>query len=195
MLKLPKVTLVVVTDIDQKGCLEALNKSCEGIEWGCVSLITPKLGSIDAWNKYIIYELHKYIQTDYAMLIHPDGFVQNPSAWKSEFLDYDYIGAPWPLPRDNFSYRTPSGEVIRVGNSVSLRSKKILELPSKLGLEWKPYYGNTNEDGFLCVHNRNILQSNGVRFAPIEVAKYFSKEHEIEENKGIETFAFHQVDL
>ncbi len=65
------------------------------------------------------------------------------------------------------------------------------EAPTKLGLEWKPYYGNTNEDGFICVHNRDVLQKEGIKFAPIDVAKHFSKEIEIEENKGIETFAYH----
>lgn len=193
-LKLPNITLVAVTDIDIPGHFEALQKSCEGIQWGAVSLITPTLGSIDAWNKFIVYDLYKYIFTDFCMLIHADGFVGNPLAWRKEFLDYDYIGAPWPLPVDDFSYRTPDGNLIRVGNSVSIRSKKLLELPSKLNLEWKSYYGNTNEDGFLCVHNRENLYKEGIRFAPLDVAKYFSREHEIEENRGIETFAFHQVD-
>lgn len=194
MLKLHNISLVAVTDIDRKGCWEALEKSSEGIEWGATLLLQPELGSIDAWNKYIIYELHKYIGTDFAMLIHPDGYVRIPSAWRGKFLDYDYVGAPWPMPTDKYSYRTPNGELVRVGNSVSLRSKKILELPSKLGLEWKPYYGNTNEDGFLNVHHRDALKAAGCNFAPLEVARFFSKEHEIPENQGIETFAFHTVD-
>lgn len=194
MLKLPNITLVAVTDIDREGCWNALEKSSEGIEWGATLLLQPKLGSIDAWNKFIIYELHTYISTDFIMLIHPDGHVVAPWAWRSEFLDYDYIGAPWPLPTDTFSYRDGTGNIVRVGNSVSIRSKRILELPSELGLEWKSYFGNTNEDGYLTCHNRDILKENGIKFAPLEVAKYFSKEHEIPENKGIETFAFHHVD-
>ena len=136
-------------------------------------------------------ELHNYVQTDYAMLIHADGYVINPECWRDEFLSYDYIGAPWPLPTDNYSYRTPSGELVRVGNSVSLRSKKILELPSKLGLEWRSYYGNTNEDGFLTCHNRDILKEHGCKFAPFDLALHFSKEAELPENQGLKTFAFH----
>ncbi len=117
----------------------------------------------------------------------------SPESWRKEFLDYDYVGAPWPLPVDDYSYRTPEGELIRVGNSVSLRSKKLLELPRALNLEWRSYFGNTNEDGFLCCHNRKILQENGIKFAPLDVAKYFSKEHEIPENVGIQPFAFHSL--
>lgn len=195
MRKLPRVTLVAVTDINIEGHKEALEKSCEGIEWGAVKLLTPELGSIDAWNKYIVYELHKDIDTDFAMLIHADGYVIHPGKWQETFLDFDYIGAPWPLPTDSYSYRTPGGLVIRVGNSVSLRSKRLMELPSKLNLEWKSYYGNTNEDGFICVHNRHMFTGLGMKFAPVEVAKYFSKEHEVPENEGIETFAFHTVDV
>lgn len=196
MLKLPNVTLIALTNRDFEGHKRALEKSSEEIEWGARKIIWDEnIKDIDDWNYKIIYELHNYVDTDFAMLIHADGYVINPQAWKDEFLDYDFIGAPWPPPENNYSYRTPENEIIRVGNSVSIRSKRILELPSKLGLEWKSYYGNTNEDGFLCVHNRQKLIGQGIRFAPIEVAKYFSKEHDIPENKGIETFAFHQVDI
>lgn len=193
-LQLPNITLVAVSDLKIPEHFAALQKSCEGIQYGAVLLLTPSLGSIDAWNKFIVYDLHRFISTDYALLIHADGYVINPGAWRADFLDYDFIGAPWPLPRDDYSYRTPTGELVRVGNSVSLRSKRLLELPSQLNLEWKSYYGNTNEDGFLCVHNRDRLIQEGLRYASLEVAKYFSKEHSIPENEGIETFAFHQVD-
>lgn len=196
MLELPEITLIALTNQKFSEHKAAIDKSCEGINFGDVKLIwDEKCTSIDEWNYKIIYELHTYVQTDFAILIHGDGYIINPLLWKEEWLNYDYVGAPWPTPRDNYSYRTPDGEVIRVGNSVSLRSKRIMELPSKLGLEWKSYYGNTNEDGFLCVHNRRILEKNGCKFAPLEVAKYFSKEHEIPENVGLSTFAFHQVDV
>lgn len=194
MLKLPNITLICLTNKDFEGHKKALDKSCEGIEWGGVKLIwDEKITSIDDWNYKIIYELHNYIDTDFAMLIHADGYVINPEAWQDEFLNYDYIGAPWPLPKDNYSYRTSDNTLVRVGNSVSIRSKKIMQLPQQLNLEWKPYYGNTNEDGFLCVHSRSVLLEQRVKFAPLEVAKFFSKEHEIEENKEIETFAFHSL--
>lgn len=195
-LKLPDITLIAFTSKDFDGHQKAIKKSCEGIEWGAVKIIwDEKIKSIDDWNRAIIYELHNYVQTPFAMLIHADGYVINPQAWREEFLAYDFIGAPWPLPHDSYSYRTPDGELVRVGNSVSIRSKKIMELPSKLNLEWRSYFGNTNEDGFLTCHNRRVLQEWGCSFAPLEVAKFFSKEHEVEENKDIkETFAFHQVD-
>ncbi len=129
------------------------------------------------------------------MLVHPDGFVVNPESWKPEFLKYDYIGAPWPMPTDRYSYRTPDGEIVRVGNSVSIRSKKMLNLPYEMEFAWRSYYGNTNEDGFLTCHNRRLLQHFGCKFAPIEVAKYFSREMDIPENADVDKpFAFHMHD-
>lgn len=194
MLKLPNITLIALTCRDFEDHKKAFDKSCEGIEFGGVKLIwDEKIKSIDDWNRKILYELYNYVDTEYALLIHADGYVINPHLWNPEWLEYDYIGAPWPLPQDDYSYRTPSGEIVRVGNSVSLRSKKMLVAPTWLGLEWKPYFGNTNEDGFLCCHNREILEGVGMKFAPIDVAKHFSKENELPENKGLETFMFHSL--
>jgi hypothetical protein len=194
MLDLSNVTLIALTNRDFEGHKKAIDESSKGIKWGATKIIwDDQIKNIDDWNYKIIYELHNYVQTPYAMLIHADGYVINPEAWRDEFYQFDYIGAPWPLPSDSYSYRTPEGEIVRVGNSVSLRSRRILELPSKLGLEWKSYYGNTNEDGFLCCHNRDILKENGIKFAPLEVACRFSREHSIPDNEGIETFAFHSL--
>lgn len=193
-LKLPQVTLIALTNKDFEGHKKAIDKSCEGIEFGAVKLIwDEKCTSIDEWNRKIIYELNDYVATDFALLTHADGYVIRPDLWRDEFLSYDYVGAPWPLPTDNYSYRTPEGEIVRVGNSVSLRSKKLLAAPRELNLPWHSYFGNTNEDGFLCVHNRKTLAEHGIKFAPLEVAVHFSKEHEIAENKDLETFAFHSL--
>lgn len=194
MLELPKVTLICLTGKDFDAHKRALDLSTNKIKFGAVKLIwDEKIKSIEDWNYKIIYELHNYVQTDFALLIHADGYIINPPLWENEWFTYDFIGAPWPLPQDDYSYKTPEGELIRVGNSVSLRSRRIMELPQRLNLAWRSYYGNTNEDGFLCVHNRKILEENGCRFAPLNVAKHFSKEHEIEENKGLDTFAFHSL--
>lgn len=194
MISLPSVTLIALTNKDFTGHKRAIDISTEGIEFGAVKIIWDEgMKSIDDWNYKIIYELHNYVQTDYALLVHADGYVRNPGLWDPSWLQYDYIGAPWPLPRDDYSYRTPDGEIVRVGNSVSLRSKRLLELPSKLHLPWRSFYGNTNEDGFLCVHNRKILEENGCTFAPLEAAVHFSKEWEIPENDGLDTFAFHST--
>lgn len=191
-INLPQVTLIALTNKDFEGHKKAVEKSCGGIEFGAVKLIwDEKCNSIDEWNRKIIYDLHKYVDTTHAILFHADGYVINPEKWNNDWLQYDFIGAPWPLPTDDYSYRDEEGDIQRVGNSVSLRSKRLMERVAKF--EWKSYYGNTNEDGFFSVHHRKELEKEGYKFAPLEVAVHFSKEHEIPENVGITTFAFHSL--
>lgn len=194
MLRLPDVTLIALTNKDFEGHKKAIDLSCQEIEFGDVKIIWDEgMSSIDDWNYKVIYELPDYVRTSHCLLIHADGYVINPGVWRDSWLAYDYIGAPWPAPSDPVSYRDESGAIVRVGNSVSLRSKRLLELVRLR--EWKPYYGFTNEDGFICCHNRNWLESEGCTFAPLEEAVHFSKEHEIPENQGVTTFAFHTVDV
>lgn len=195
MLELPEITLIALTNRKFKEHKKAIDESCKEINFGGVKIIwDEKCNSIDEWNRKIIFDLWKYVDTDYALLIHADGYVINPQLWNPDWLNYDYIGAPWPLPVDDYSYRDEYGTVQRVGNSVSLRSKNLLQIPTFHEFEWESYYGNTNEDGYLCVHKRSALEALGIKFAPLSVAIHFSKEHEIPENMDLETFAFHQVD-
>lgn len=192
MLELPQVTLICLTNKDFEGHKKAIDKSCDGINFGAVKLIwDEKCNSIEEWNRKIIFDLPKYIDTTHALLIHADGYVINRNKWNREWLNYDYIGAPWPIPADDYSYRDESGEIQRVGNSVSLRSKKLMDLVATRPMEF--HYGNNNEDGQICCWNRKWLESQGCKFAPFEVAIHFSKEHNIPENAGIDTFCFHSL--
>lgn len=194
MLELPNVTLVAITGEENLEAHEnALRYSCQGIKFGDEKIIhDPSIKNIDDWNYAVVYSLGKYIFTDFALLFHPDGFVVNPRSWDPAWLEYDYIGAPWPLPTDDYSYRDHKGKIVRVGNSVGLRSKKLLDLPRQLDLPWKSYFGNTNEDGFISVHNKHIFEANGCKFAPLEVAAKFSRETPLPENQGVKPFMFHR---
>ncbi len=194
MIHLPDVTLIAMTGIDYKtySHAKALEESCLGIKFGAVKLIQlGQITDIDSWNKAIIYELPKYVETSHCLLVHDDGFVINPQLWNDEWLKLDFIGAPFPLPNDDFSYRDDEGEIQRVGNSVSLRSKKLMDRVAKF--EWKPFYGFTNEDGFFSVHHRKELEREGYKWATLEQAVHFSKEHTIPENDGLQTFCFHAI--
>lgn len=199
-INLPDVTLILLTNRDFNGAKHAVDSSCEWIDFGAVKIIWDEnITNIDEWNRKVIYDLPKYVDTSHALLIHQDGYVKNPFLWRDEWLQLDYIGAPWPLPQDEYSYRDDLGRLQRVGNSVSLRSKRLMDLVAKTPEEYfwsfKKRYGNTNEDGYISCHNRSYLEQNGCTFATLEQAIPFSKEHEIPENVGVETFAFHQVDI
>jgi len=208
MVNLNNVTLIALTSLNIPQHVKALEYSCKGIKFGSVKLVSPekpenlpnlitwemteRTRNIDEWNYAAIYKLGKHIETEFAILIHDDGFIVNPEMWRDEFLEYDYIGAPWPLPNDNFSYRDINGELIRCGNSVSLRSKKLIDLPVELDLEWKPFHGFYNEDGFIAVNYRHIYKEHGMKYADIDVAKHFSHETMVPEIKGITPFMFHR---
>lgn len=169
----------------------------DGIE--CEESSIP-IENMKEYSRFMIYNLNDHIDSDFALTIQHDGFIINPDAWRNQFLDYDYIGAPWPWREQGFV--TPFGEHVSVGNGgFSLRSKKLLELPSKVEVPFDvvamnnfyKMFGavNWNEDGNICVHNRHIFEQNGCKFAPVEVAKYFSYESPLDINRNITPFGFH----
>lgn len=208
-IKLPKVTLVAMTSVDIYETVQAMKYSMRGIEFGDAVLITDhkpfylpkniryshtdKLDNIDKFNYKMTYELHEHINTEFALIVHADGFVINPQLWRDEFLDYDYIGSPWPLPKNDYAYRDSKGNICRVGNSVSIRSKRLMEFPKKNNVKWERVDdGFYNEDIFICCHCKNAMEGTGIKWAPFELACKFGKEHPLPENKGVDTFIFHK---
>ncbi|SDZ92540.1 hypothetical protein SAMN02745687_01110 [Lachnospiraceae bacterium NK3A20] len=213
-LQLPNVTLCAMTSVDVQATVEAMKYSMRGIDFGDAVIIThrkpfglperirydhtSKLNNIDDFNYKMVYELGSHIHTDYAMIVHADGFIVHPELWRDEFLDYDYIGAPWPLPKegDTTTYRDRHGNICRVGNSVGIRSKKLMDFPRENNIPWTGEYAFGrmwfHEDGFLCCKIRDEIEAAGMRIAPLELARYFSHEHMIPEIEGITPFAFHK---
>lgn len=193
-INLPNVTLICMTNAKLVEHQRALDISSEKINFGAVKLIhRPDIDTIDKWNKAMVYELGSYVDTEFAIVIHHDGYIINPELWNPDWLNYDYIGSPFPLPTDDFSYRDINGVIQRVGNSVGLRSKKLMDLPSKIGMEWKPFHGFYNEDGYISVNMRHVFEGHGCKFAPLDVAVHFGREHDIPENIGLKTFLFHSL--
>jgi hypothetical protein len=152
------------------------------------------------YNHYVIYNLHNHVETTHCLLVQPDGFVLFPDKWDNNWLDYDYIGAPWAYVED--AYIDPFGNHHRVGNGgFSLRSKKFLEVPTKVEVPWETnnsdFYWmpegvvNYHEDGNVCVHNRHIFIGQGCKYAPVEVAVRFSQETRVPECEGVISFGFH----
>lgn len=224
MINLPDVTLFTIDttgEIDKT--LRALYTSMSGINYGAVKLVTTKeqiekhkehlekdgitleepvieVNNYNDYNYYVVYKLREHIETSHCLLVQPDGFVLFPEKWDDSWLEYDYIGAPWAYVED--SYIDPFGNHHRVGNGgFSLRSKKLLDVPSKVEVPWEvnnsdfywmpPGVVNYHEDGNICVHNRHIFVEQGCKFAPVEVAVKFSQEARVPECEGITPFGFH----
>jgi hypothetical protein len=191
MKRLPNVTLLGVDCINVERLQKALDISSADIEFGAVKLLTslptsdprkveiPHIGSIEDFSKFSICDLYKYVDTEYVLLVQYDGFILNPDSWKDEFLNYDYIGAPWLVSdwsvRDfNFPEKLLGTWVVGNGG-FCLRSSKFLETSSRLARvgAFKKYHP---EDVAMCVWDRSMVENEGIKFAPIETAKLFSIE-------------------
>jgi len=137
----------------------------------------------------VIYDFYaESFDTDFVINFHSDGFIQNPKAWTDDFLNYDYIGAP--------IYTTNTFPFVGNGG-FSLRSKKICEKVKKLkDINYLPRYldcfkGNfisedfyenlplnfKNEDVYIGLFCKDILDSYGFKFADLNTASKFSTEH------------------
>jgi hypothetical protein len=201
---LDKVTLVAVSSIKINETIQALENSMKGVEYAEVLLISHeqpinlpnnikfkkcrRLNSIDAYNWFMIFELAKYVETEFALVVQHDGYVLNPDKWTDDFLNYDYIGAPWP-PQTFFD---KTGQEIRVGNGgFSLRSKKLLSVFNDLDLPFdNDVTSFPSEDAVICVYHRSALENYGIKFAPVALASAFSREFNCNDSSQ-KTFGFH----
>ena len=143
------------------------------------------LNSVSDYSNFIIYDLYKYIDTSHILIVQWDGYVINPAKWNNDFLNYDYVGAPF-IPRfNNYSYsRDKDNNFFVVGNGgFSLRSKKLLEAPTKFKLIDNKETTNSHEDGFFCILHRQFLESKGFEWASFKIASNFSIESPINLNE------------
>lgn len=201
------VTLLAISSIMIPETIEVLQRCSGMLDFGAVKLITherppnlpsnivyeqcPRINNIMDFNQYGFIELGKHVSTTHSLTVQYHAWILRPELWDDSWLQYDYIGAPWPYRDD--AYITKSGEHIRVGNSgFSLRSKKLLDLPKQLNLPLTHDRGYYNEDGNICVYYRQQFLEQGIKYAPIDVAVRFSYENPIPENDGIESFGFHR---
>lgn len=142
------------------------------------------------YNRFCIWNLNSYVNTDYVFLMQYDGFIVNPNLFTDEFLKYDYIGAPWC---SNLFAPSLGCHPAYVGNGgFCIRSKKLLNLCSNLS---KDISLPCNEDCFIGIHLKNYLETEFCSFAPYELAKLFAVETVCEENHCLEnSFGFHGKD-
>jgi hypothetical protein len=134
-------------------------------------------------EKFLTCELHKHFETSHCLHVEWDARIANPAAWNPEWLQYDYIGAPWPWPFDQCSIPwaphikalPPCTKDNCVGNlGFALLSKRFAQAVSSLT--------DPNDDMaamsdiYMCRVLRPKLEAMGIRFAPEGVAAAFSCE-------------------
>ena len=129
--------------------------------------ITDKRG----YSRIMLKELGKHITTDHFMVVQYDGMPVDETKWTDDFLKYDYIGAPWAWGPENR----------RVGNGgFSIRSRRLSDYCLEDAMVFDPPgYGDENfmEDTHICLLYRDWLESKGINFAPVSLARKFSAEN------------------
>ena len=176
MLKLKNITLLGVDCIDLVRLKVARDICVKKIEFGAVKLLTSiesdekdvikigKIGSLEAYSEFMIKKLYDYVDTEFVLIFQHDGFILSADNWRVEFLNYDYIGAPWiGYYKENPQYNVGNG-------GFSLRSKRLLNILAndeniKLG---QP------EDAIISRQFRKYLESKGIKYAPEEIASKFA---------------------
>ena len=213
--KIPGVTLVSVSCIKHYSTLKALMYSSRVLEFEKIKFITnidrkdfnqikvpenieiinigKDLRSKDDYSEFMLYEYKNYIDTNHALNVQYDGFIINPQIWNPGWLEYDYIGAPFPPFYRN---RENVDEIVRVGNGgFSLRSKKFINLFSELNLPiLRDGLTGIAEDHQQCCMYHSTYKNAGIKYAPVEVAVNFAHENFTlteEVKKEITPFGFH----
>ena len=184
--------LCAVSSIASPQTVRALEQSCRGIRFGDVVLLSDVapvlapaspvrrvpiglLGSKEAYSHFMLKELVAHATRKFVLVVQWDGYVLDPGRWDPRFLDYDYIGAPWPQFSDGLT----------VGNGgFSLRSRRLLEQVAA-----DSFAVLHPEDVAICRNWRSQLEAQGgLRFASPAIAARFSAERSGDVG---ETFGFH----
>lgn len=201
-LTLPNITLLAVTSVEIEQHQLALKISLHNIEFGAVKLLSSllpekKYSDIEyvsippmdrsGNNRFLMKDLHKYFETSHCLFIQADSFVVNAGLWKEEFLEFDYIGAPWPNevhinPNPELSSGISSPLVLDMkencvgSGGFSLRSRKLLKTIAKI--DFDPLeFPLENEDLIICHYLYKEMLDKGIRFASPKLAAQFSIEN------------------
>lgn len=203
MIPLENVTIISINGRDPENSVKAINYSSRRIRFAKKILVTVPdkiqkyegievfsydIKNRDTYSYFCIKELYKYIDTDFCLLVQPDGFVVNPLMWSNRFFEYDYIGAPH-VPGLVQAGLQSCGKLKEGQNQTNLphkvgcggftlRSKKFLFEASKLNYPPVKIYNHNTlaEDFFLCVDKKEELEKKGIKFASLDVAFRFAVE-------------------
>lgn len=185
MITLDNVTLVNVNCLNSEQSVDVLNICCKEITFKKVILFSDNkpnnitdnisyipvnnINHISKYNEFILRKLVEYIDTEFCLITQNDGFIINPHLWRNEFLNYDYIGAPWSQYGMKVWKRTN-----RIGNGgFSLRSKKLMNFIKN----FKYINFNEPEDVITSV----VIEKHKFKYPSVELACKFSLECPIED--------------
>ncbi len=128
------------------------------------TVVVPDWSEKVSWSQFRWQGIAPHLKTSHLLFIEWDAWVWDTSLWRDDFLNYDYIGAPWWYTDGK-----------NVGNGgFSLRSTRLTRYLRK----HRDVFPCTNcvDDDLLCRKYRPSLESIGFVWAPDKVAQDFAFE-------------------
>jgi hypothetical protein len=122
----------------------------------------PKWRCLQDMMNFEWLDLPPHIRTSHVLFCQWDGWIVDAEMWSDEFLQYDYIGAPWWYD-----------DGLNVGNGCGLRSIKLMRF---LAEHQDRFPVPSKEDDGLCRGYRPTLEREGFRWAPEQLASRFAFE-------------------
>jgi hypothetical protein len=199
MKSLPNVTIAIVDCKHHQESIEAILKSLQHVSPHSVLFFTDKhphefkssedpnyekitfclmerpIRSKQAYSEFIVKELWREITTTHVLVIQHDGYVLDGNAWTDEFMEYDYIGAPW----EYYDGRD-------VGNGgFSLRSYRLMHV---LGTDDEIFITHPEDEITGRLYRHYLEKTHNIKFAPEPLAEKFAFELRMPTQS---TFGFH----
>jgi hypothetical protein len=200
MLDLPDVTLIAVETQEHELARITLNDSVSKVNFGEVIVYSDQPKKIEVpgaryievpnWpDKFQQGEFYYSVaaqeaKTSHVLMIEWDAGIRDVSAWRDEFLSYDYIGAPWVWAKTNIREHS-------VGNGgFALMSKKLADaVYAKL-----PAWHIATDMHLSRDHRTDFERLIGAKWAPEEVGFQFAYEHGYEPRQAsATTFGYHDI--
>lgn len=182
----PTLTLLMVDSVNKDRADRVFNYCLSKFEFDDAKLLSPfpaqhwydveiePITSLEAYSEFMIKNLGDYFNTSHCLIIQWDGFIVNPNSWTDDFLSYDYIGSPIPpslVAKFPESIMYPRNYAIYNGG-FSLRSRRLYDALNQIQpLKCHP------EDQAICGYYRTELESLGIKFPPLKLARKFAVEY------------------
>jgi hypothetical protein len=194
MLSLPDVTLVLIETREHDLAQLALEDCERNAEFCDVLIFTDRPSQFiradrrivavedwpnkESWSRCFWYDVPLHVRTSHVLSIQWDSWIVAPEMWRDEYLEYDYIGAPW-------WYK----DGMNVGNGgFCLRSTRFLRFIRKHRDQFPCI--TALDDDLYCRKYRPTLQSAGFEWAPEPLAQDFAFEC-VRPDKSARHFGFH----
>ena len=178
MINLSNVSLVIIDVQCPELAYLALRDSVKDISFGEIIICSDtdlkfpgaKWVEVSKWDslyervKWFWYSLPNHIHTDFMIEVQWDGWIVDAQMWTDEFLEYDFVGAPWWYD-----------DKLNVGNGCALRSVKFMKYLQEHQKEFP--LKHAKEDDLLGRHYRRKLEKEaGLKWPTEQLASRYAFE-------------------